>query len=75
MTERKRGHGRDHFRMRKQQSPGTAWPVQGRVRMTRAAGEWQDVAEKTERFEAWSWRALNAVLRNTGLILKTEESY
>lgn len=48
VTGRKRVYRRDHFRVRKQQSPETAWPVQGRVRMTRTAGEWQDVAEKTE---------------------------
>lgn len=27
------------------------------------------------RFETRLWKALNAVLRNVGLILKTEESY
>ena len=27
------------------------------------------------RFESSLWKALNAVLRNVGLILKTEESY
>lgn len=43
--------------------------------MTMAAGEWQDVAEKETREKARSWRALNAMQRNTGLILKTEESY
>ena len=43
--------------------------------MARAAGEWQNVGEKAKRFEARSWRALNAVLRNTGLILKAEESH
>lgn len=29
--------------------------------MTRAAGEWQDVAAKETREKARSWRALNAV--------------
>lgn len=45
--------------------------------------EWQEQQEKgsmwqkrlERRFEARSWRAPNAVLRNTGLILKIEGRY
>lgn len=43
--------------------------------MARAAGEWQDVAEKGTREKARSWSDLNAFQRNTGLVLKTEESH
>ena len=47
----------------------------GRVKRAQGNGRMWPQRRPESRFEARSWKALNAVLRNAGLLLEVEGSY